>query len=83
MALYAEDATIDSAAILVLKRELSGILHGKPKLHAHFMAFFDLVRPGALAMEFTTLVMTSRLFVLKPNPTRRGDRANSGRRCSI
>jgi hypothetical protein len=57
----------------------SGCCGGKPNLHAHFMAF----GPGALAMEFTTLVMTSRLFALKPNPTRRGDRANSGRRCSI
>jgi hypothetical protein len=30
-----------------LKRELSEILHGKPKLHAHFMALFDLVGAGA------------------------------------
>ena len=46
MALYAEEATIDSAAVLVLERDPAGKLHGKPKLRAHFRAFFDLIGPG-------------------------------------
>ena len=46
MALYAEDATIDSAAVLVLERNPAGILRGKPKLREHFRAFFALVGAG-------------------------------------
>ena len=64
MALYHDDATIDSTAVLVLEREPSGILHGKPALRAHFRAFFDLVGPGtgewyrlpAVASEGNTLI---------------------------
>jgi hypothetical protein len=46
MALYHEDATIDSTAVLVLEKDPSGILQGKPKLRAHFRAFMDLVGKG-------------------------------------
>jgi steroid Delta-isomerase len=46
MALYADDATIDSSAVLVLERDPSGILRGKDRLRAHFQAFFDLIGPG-------------------------------------
>lgn len=64
MTLYADDATIDSSAVLVLEREPSGILQGKTKLRAHFEAFFDLVGPGdgewyrlpAVASEGKTLI---------------------------
>jgi steroid Delta-isomerase len=45
MSLYDDDATIDSAAVLVLEREPSGILRGKERLRRHFRAFFDLVGP--------------------------------------
>lgn len=43
MALYHEDATLDSAAILVLEKDPPGILQGKSKLRTHFAAFFKLV----------------------------------------
>jgi steroid Delta-isomerase len=45
MALYDDRATIDSAAVLVLERDPSGILKGKEKLRNHFRVFFDLIGP--------------------------------------
>src|SRR6516162_4227516 len=64
MALYTEDATLDSTAVLVLERDRSGILRGRNKLREHFRAFFKLVGPvkgdwyrlPAVASEGKTLI---------------------------
>src|ERR1700761_4931980 len=44
MALYAEDATLESAAILVLEGEAAGILKGKIAIRKHFGSFFAMIK---------------------------------------
>jgi steroid delta-isomerase len=43
MALYTDDAVIESSAVLVIEKNDEGVLKGKPALRAHFDAFFRMV----------------------------------------
>lgn len=46
MELYAEDAVLESSAVLVIEKDPSGILRGRARLRPHFGAFFALVGPA-------------------------------------
>jgi steroid delta-isomerase len=43
MDLYADDAVLESSAILVIEKDPSGTLKGKEALHKHFASFFALM----------------------------------------
>lgn len=47
MALYTEDAVIESSAVLVIEKDAGGTLYGKDKLRSHFQAFFAMVGQDA------------------------------------
>jgi steroid Delta-isomerase len=42
MALYTDDAVIESSAVLVIEKDSGGTLHGKDKLRKHFQSFFAI-----------------------------------------
>ncbi len=65
MSLYADDAVLESTAILVLERNATGLLKGKDLLRSHFSAFFEMLpakpiaewyRPGPPFIGNDTLV---------------------------
>jgi len=79
MALYAENAAIDSTAVLVLERDPSGILRGKDRLRAHFQAFFDLTGPGDGEWHRLSAVASSGGTLIWEYPSAAGRAARRGR----